>query len=476
MKVLVASSEAAPFAKTGGLADAVGCLMKGLRAGGVDARLVMPLYRSVRRNFPLKYTGTDIKVAVGGRKYASRVFSYEGRVCFVECGEFFDRQELYGTPAGDYGDNAHRFIFFSRAALEVCDALGFSPDIVHCHDWQTGLVPLYMKTAFRRHFAKTPSLFTIHNLGYQGLFPASAMPLTGLGSEYFTPERIEFYGQVNFLKAGIVAGSAISTVSMTYAREILTAEYGFGLDGVLRSRQKDLTGILNGIDHDEWDPEKDASINQNYRREDISGKKACKERLLKECGLKTKGPLLGAVGRLSAQKGVDVLLGSIDRIVSEGAGLVLLGKGDSAFEDALKAVSGRHKGKVFFKPGYDEAFAHRVYAGSDILLMPSRYEPCGLSQMIALRYGAVPVARRTGGLADTIEDYAHLKGRGTGFLFSDYTPGCLKESVKRALCIYADAGKWKRLVLEGMGKDFSWETSVEKYISLYESLLRRAKR
>lgn len=478
MKVIIASSEAVPFAKTGGLADVAGYLLRGLRDKGIKARLFMPLYSVVRENFPdLKDTGIEIKVTVGMRRYSSRIFSYKETAFFTECDDFFERQELYGSSSGDYKDNAERFIFFSKAVLEAVSALNLIPDVMHLNDWQTGLIPLYMKTLYKKHFNKTAGLLTIHNLGYQGLFPYSVMPLTGLSNELFKPDGIEFYGSVNFLKAGIVSSTAINTVSENYAKEILSSEYGFGLDGVLRKRRDDLFGILNGIDYNQWNPLKDSLIAENYgRRKDLSAKALCKTHLLKQCGLKGKErPLLGMVGRLSSQKGIDIFLSALEEIISAGTNIVVLGKGDEVFEKALEGFSRKYSQNLSFWRGYDEALAHRIYAGSDILLMPSRYEPCGLSQMIALRYGTVPVARRTGGIRDTVEDYNPLTGKGTGFLFSDYTPNSLKECLMRALCVYADPLRWKRLMLEGMKKDFSWDSSIQKYISLYESLGRRLK-
>ncbi|MBI4822867.1 MAG: glycogen synthase GlgA [Nitrospirae bacterium] len=477
MRVVIASSEAVPFAKTGGLADVAGYLLEGLTRKGIKARLFMPLYKAVRDNFPdLKYTGVEIKVTVGNKMYSSRLFSYNDSAFFTECDVFFERQELYGSSSGDYRDNAERFIFFSKAVLQAVQALNLIPDVMHSNDWQTGLIPLYMRSIYKKHFSKTATLFTIHNLGYQGLFPYSVMPLTGLSNELFKPEGIEFYGSVNFLKAGILSSTAINTVSENYAQEILTSEYGFGLDGVLRKRRDDLFGILNGIDYSQWNPSKDNLIAKNYGTKDFSeGKALCKRHLLKQCGFKVERPLLGMIGRLSAQKGIDIFLSALEEIIFAGTNVVVLGKGDEAFEKAFEGFARKHRKNLLFWRGYDEALAHRVYAGSDVLLMPSRYEPCGLSQMIAMKYGTVPVARKTGGIKDTVEDYNPLKRKGTGFLFSDYTPNALRECLIRALCVYAEPLRWKRLILGGMKKDFSWDSSIQKYIALYESLRRRLK-
>jgi starch synthase len=475
MKVLIAASEAIPYAKTGGLADVMGSLVKELPALKVDARLMLPLYRGIKGRFDLRDTGHAVRVPVGEKRHASRILSLKDRVFFLECDEFFDRQELYGTSRGEYDDNAHRFIFFSRAVLEACKATGFVPDVLHCNDWQTGLVPLYAKTLYRKQFKRTPTLFTIHNLGYQGIFPASAMPLTGLGMEQFTPDILEFYGQLNFLKAGIIASDTVTTVSMNYAKEILTKQYGFGLDGVLRYKAGGITGVLNGIDYGEWDPARDGLIAGNYGPQDFSGKKKCRDALLKECGFSDgRAPVLSMVGRLSSQKGFDVLLAALDRILSLGVNMVILGKGEEAIQKRLREAAKRHPGRLSLNIGYSEPFAHRIYSGSDVILMPSRYEPCGLTQMIALKYATVPVARATGGLADTIEDYNHLEGTGTGFLFWDYGASAFEECLKRALCVYSDEARWRGLAMRGMEKDFSWRASAKRYAALYRALLRRA--
>ncbi|MDP2167812.1 MAG: glycogen synthase GlgA [Thermodesulfovibrionales bacterium] len=474
MKVLIAASEAEPFAKTGGLADVTGSLLRELVKIKADAMLIMPLYRTVRERFALKDTGLAVKVPIGDTEYSSRVFSAppaaQPRVFFVECDAFFDREELYGTLHGDYEDNALRFIFFSRAVLEACRAMALRPDVIHCNDWQTGLIPLYMRTLYKNDFGSAQSLFTIHNLGYQGIFPLSVSAVTGLGPEFFTPSGMEFYGQVNFMKSGIVFSTGLNTVSGNYSKEILTPDYGFGLDGVLKDRAEDLRGILNGIDCDLWNPAKDPMTAANYSTGDISGKASCKSELLRECGLEGQRPLLAMVGRLSSQKGIDIFLEAAGRIISDGCNIVILGRGDEEYEKGLEALARKYPGRVSLHLGHDEAFAHRVYAGSDIIVIPSRYEPCGLTQMIAHRYGTVPVARQTGGLADTIEDYDHLKGSGTGFLFADYTPDALRRAIGRSLCVYANLPAWKGVVVSGMKKDFSWRSSAKKYLSLYESL------
>jgi len=477
MKVLIATPEAVPFVKTGGLADVTGTLLNELRSAGVDARLVLPLYRGIRSRFRLEDTGIAVSAPLGKSTHRGRVFSYEGASYLIECGEFFDRQELYGTEGGDYADNAQRFVFFSRAVLEMCSALGFRPDIIHSNDWQTALIPLYVKTLYRSRFRMSSTVLTIHNLGYQGIFPPSAMAMTGLGGEWFTPSGIEFYGQVNLLKAGIISADAVTTVSPSYAKEVLTSEFGAGLEGVLKDRERDITGILNGLDYDEWDPSQDASIAFRFSAEALGGKRRCRGALAKECGFKSpRAPVAGMVGRLSSQKGLDLFVEAADEIFTAGLNVAMLGKGDGAIQKGLEEIGKKYPGRLFLRTGFDDALARRIYAGSDMLLMPSHYEPCGLAQMIAMRYGTVPVARATGGLADTISDYNHLSGTGTGFLFSGRWPSAFAECVKRALCVYGDRDKWGVLMRRCMKERFPWKASAMKYVQLYRRLKRKTSR
>ncbi len=471
MRVLLPASEAVPYAKTGGLADVAGALLRELRALGVDARLFMPLYGCISAE--VQDTGKSIPVQVGKEQQEGRLYT-EGPYVFIRCDKYFARRELYGTPEGDYPDNAHRFVFLSRAVLEAAKALQFRPHIVHANDWQTALVPFYLKTLYRgdAFFKDVKTLFTIHNLGYQGLFPRQMMLLTGLGWEYFNPEALEFYGRVNFLKAGILGADMVSTVSPSYAREILTPEYGFGLEGLLQKRAERLRGILNGLDTGTWNPLHDEHLPSPYGVRSLAGKGRAKALLVKRCGFsQARAPLLAMVGRLSAQKGVDLLLEVAPWLISQGANLVVLGKGDGTYQEALAALASRSNGKLYLRLELDEAFAHLVYAGADMFLMPSRYEPCGLGQMIAQLYGTPPVARSTGGIADTVEDYVPLRQRGTGFLFKMPLAECLKEAIRSALCLWPIRDKWQRLQRAGMQKDFSWRRSARQYLSLYKELL-----
>lgn len=476
MKVLLASSEAIPFAKTGGLADVAGSLVNELRNINVNARLIMPMYRGIKDKFAPDYTGYDITVTLGNKKYTSSLFVREKSLIFVECDEFFDRSGIYGTSQAHYDDNDFRFIFFSKAVLEACKILGFMPDVIHCNDWHTALIPLYIKTIYKEDFTRTASLLTIHNLGYQGIFPESTMTITGLGPEMFDPKLMEFYGQVNLLKAGITSADAISTVSPNYAREILDEGMGFGLDGVLKDRAGDISGIINGIDYSEWDPSKDEAIPIHYSRTDMSGKKKCKNYLIKKCGFKTgKLPLLSVVGRLASQKGLDILLDVADEIFSFGVNLVVLGTGDKDIAQRLEELSEKYTHNVSINLLFDEDFAHLIYAGSDMILIPSRYEPCGLSQMIGMRYGTVPIARSTGGLKDSIKDFNAMEKKGTGFLFRDYRASSLEECIKRALCVYINNEIWEKLVMNCMKEDFSWQVSAKKYLTLYRKLLKKVR-
>ncbi len=481
MKILFAASEVFPFAKTGGLADVAGSLPVVLHELGHDVRVVMPKYRCVAPAGPdLVDTGARIPVRIGDAIAVGALF--EGRlagrvpVYFVRYDPYFDRDGLYGTAEGDYPDNASRFIFFSRAILDTMQGLDFWPDVLHLNDWQCALAALYLKTYTGvGRYEQVASLLTIHNLGYQGLFWHYDMPLTGLGWEYFTPEGIEFYGKINFLKAGLISADLLSTVSRKYAREIQTEPFGFGLDGVLRKRAHDLFGVLNGVDYAQWNPADDPHLPERYGPEDLAGKAACKRELLKRFGLAQRmgRPLIGCVSRLTAQKGFDLIAAVGPALAQMNVGLVVLGDGDEKIRNELTTLAHRYPRHVGIRIAYDDSLAHLIEAGADFFLMPSRYEPCGLNQMYSLRYGTIPIVRGTGGLDDTIVSFNRHTGTGNGFKFFTYSPQRLLRAVRRALSIYDDRPRFTRLVHNAMSCDFSWMRSAQEYEKLYDRLLRR---
>ena len=480
MKILFAASEVAPFAKTGGLADVAGSLPQALAALGHDVRVVLPRYRQIDAGtYGLAHVATFY---VPLASWKERCDILAGRLgahvpaYFINKDIYFNRPELYRTPQGDYHDNAERFIFFSRAVPELCRILNFSPHIIHCNDWQTGLVPLYLKRFYRdvAQLRHTRTVFTIHNLGYQGVFGKRDLALTGLGWDVFTPDSIEYWDNINLLKAGIVHTDVVTTVSATYSREIQKPEFGHGLDGTLRKRAHDLFGIVNGIDNEEWDPLHDPSLPQPYSAARPAGKQACKRELQEQLGLPLEGaPVLGMVTRLTDQKGLDILLDAAPELLYQQAQLVILGTGDERYHRALAEMADRHRDRMRVLLRYDDALARRIYAGSDLFLMPSRYEPCGLGQMHALRYGTVPIVRRTGGLADTVADYHPRTGKGTGFVFDEYTAEALVVCVKRALAAYRQPKRWKTIMQAGMKVDFSWTNSAKEYVKVYHTAMHR---
>lgn len=474
MKVAIVTSEAVPFSKTGGLADVTGTLFKEYSKMGVEAYLFVPLYKKTAEQFSkaIQYSGLSIEIPLTKAVRVCKVFTItgqkttgKGKVFFISSDEYFGRDELYGTSYSDYPDNDQRFAFFCKAVLELSKRLEITFNVIHCNDWQTGLIPLYLKTIYKDAdvFRLTRSVLTIHNLGYQGIFPPQAMEVAGLGWDLFHMEGVEFYGNMNFLKAGIIGADIITTVSRTYAKEILTPDFGFGLDGILRKRAGSLVGIQNGIDYKEWNASKDKFLPYLYNKRRLSGKSECKSSLMKSCLLKgdAKTPLLCFIGRLSDQKGIDILTDALPQIIEMGANIIIIGKGEEYYLSLLNSVKNRFAGRFFFYEGFDEVLAHLIYAGSDIFLMPSKYEPCGLGQMIAMRYGTIPVARKTGGLADTIEDNV------TGFLFDEYSEASFISGIKRAVRSYKDKKLWTALIQNAMSMDFSWKRSAMRYLEIY---------
>jgi starch synthase len=484
LKVLFLSSEVMPFAKTGGLADVAGSLPIALKRAGVDVRLVMPFYRTIKEGAYENHMAIkDIEIPFGESILKANIFEtllgVDIPVYLVEREDMFDRPNLYGNSKGDYYDNLERFSFFAHAALRLSQDLGFVPDIVHCHDWQTGIVPVLLKGPYKTSgvFSGTASLFTIHNMGYQGIFPKEKLPITGLPvTSFFHPEGVEYWGKISLLKAGIVYSDAITTVSPTYAREIQTPEYGMGMEGILKRRSRFLYGILNGADYNEWDPARDDYLASHYSKKSISGKIICKEALIKEMGLdlSLKGlPLLGLISRLDGQKGLDILVKTLDDILDLDVGLVVLGSGDEGIQNTVSEAADRHHSRMGIYIGFNDPLAHRIMAGTDILLIPSRYEPCGLTQMYALRYGTVPVVRATGGLNDTVEPFDEKTGKGNGFKFGPYEAEALGNEIKRAIRLFKDKKVWKKLMVNGMKANFSWDSSAKAYIDIYKSIIKK---
>lgn len=455
IKVLFCASEAAPFAKTGGLADVAGSLPLALGRLGAEVALFMPRYRGLPE---------------GKKRLSEKVTVY-----FIENEVYFNRASLYGNEGFDYPDNPKRFAFFSHQVFSLTKEIQFQPDILHVHDWQAALVPVILKTKLNKDpfFKKTKTLLTIHNLAYQGVFPDWWYPELGLDRGLFTIGGFEFYGKINLLKAGILFADALNTVSPNYAREIQTEEYGCGLEGVIKKRAKALRGILNGIDTDVWDPEKDRDIKKRYSIRDPKGKEACKADLQKSRGFKANPaiPVFGIVSRLAQQKGVDLLVDIADTFLSQKAQLVLLGDGDKTLEAAFKAIVKRHPKNASAHLGFNAVEAHRIYAGSDFFLMPSAFEPCGLGQLISLRYGTLPIVRRTGGLADTIVDVAAEPKRGNGFVFEGHNARELLRAIGRAQMLFGDQKRLGGLRTRAMKADFSWGKSAKAYMKFYKEIL-----
>jgi len=487
LKVLFLSSEVMPFAKTGGLADVAGALPSALKRSGVDVRLVMPFYRVIREGaYKTLIILKDIEIPFGEKTLSANIFetslAEDIPVYLVEREDMFDRPNLYGNSRGDYYDNLERFSFFSHAALKISLAIGFSPDIVHCHDWQTGLVPALLNGPYKTSngLSSASSVFTIHNMGYQGIFNSEKLAMTGLsGPQHFHPEGLEYWGNISLLKSGIVYSDVITTVSPTYAVEILNHEYGLGMEGILLSRQKAMYGILNGADYNEWDPAKDPHISGPYSRNAFSGKIKCKKDLLIETGLDPgliEKPLIGMISRLDKQKGLDILMPVLEDLLKLDAGIIILGSGDEPIEAALKKSAGGNPGRMAVFTGFNNPLAHRIMAGADIFLVPSRYEPCGLTQMYALKYGTVPVVRATGGLNDTVDQYDKKLMTGNGFKFGQYNSNALFIAVKAAFNLYKDKKAWKKLISNGMRSDFSWDRSAGRYMDIYKSIPNKTRR
>jgi starch synthase len=477
VKILFVSSEGLPYSKTGGLADVVEALPGALLALGHEVAVLLPRYHGNKITSTLVLSvstqlGDKMRFpAIGEGPPVKGV-----RYFFVDDPPFFDRAHLYGDKTGDYPDNAERFAEFSRVAIEFMKRV-WLPDVIHCHDWQSALVPLLLRTQHTSDpvMRSLPVVLTIHNLGYQGLFPQTAMKSIGLPDTLFTMDMLEFYGKVNFLKGGLIFADYLTTVSRRYAKEIQTPEYGWGLEGVIRNRADRLVGILNGVDYAVWSPEVDTLIAQNYSAQDLDGKKTCKRDLLASFHLPEENldmPLIGIVSRFADQKGFDLIAQIASELMKENVAVVALGAGQPKYEKLFKGLADKYSARVGVKIGYDNTLAHKIEAGADMFLMPSRYEPCGLNQIYSLRYGTVPVVRATGGLDDTIQNFVPKTQQGTGFKFDEYDGEALLGCIRAALKAYRDPKVWHAIQANGMAKDFSWKASAAAYVTLYEAAKR----
>ena len=472
MRILFVASEALPFAKTGGLADVIEALPRALVKLGHEVAVFLPRYRDVKagsvvmpsltipQGLRLRFPAVDNGSILRGVRYF-----------FLDDPPYFDRPGLYGEKTGDYPDNAERFAEFSRAAIELAKHV-WPPDVIHCHDWQTGILPVLLRTSYGDDPAvrNIPVVFTIHNLGYQGIFPRAALDRTGIPVEVFFPGGIEYFGNISYMKGGLIYSDYLTTVSRKYAEEIQTPEFGFGLDGVIRTRASHLEGILNGVDYASWSPDRDTLIPVKYSAKNLAGKQACKQALVEEYKFSQdnpKRPIIGIVSRFVDQKGFDIIAEVAAELMAEDLSLAVLGSGEKRYEDLFRALASDFPGRVGVNIAYDNRLAHLIEAGSDMFLMPSRYEPCGLNQIYSLRYGTVPIVRATGGLDDTIVQFDLEHGTGTGFKFEEYTGGALMDAVRLALHHYSDERVWKRIQLNGMAQDFSWNTSAAEYAKLY---------
>lgn len=478
LKILMVSAEVEPFAKTGGLADVAGALPMALKAAGHDVRIVMPRYQSIstRMNyvadFSIEMLGKEETCIVrqGALNFEENEENYSIPVYFIDNYHYYNRPNIYC-----YGDDADRFVFFDKAVLKMLPAIGFKPDVIHCNDWQTGPIPLYLKDFYNddAYYNEIATLFTIHNLQYQGGFGKGVLPVLGLGDEYYTSEKLEFYGEVNFMKSGILYSDIINTVSKTYKNEIKTEQYGERMDGLMRSKSDSLYGIVNGIDTVAYDPEEDTKIYKNYGLKNIKAKSINKKELQLELGLPTTNvPVISMVTRLVDQKGLELIKDIMPELMKMDIQLVVLGLGDPYYENLFKAYQKDYPNKVCARIEFNDVLAHRIYAGSDIFLMPSKFEPCGLGQLIALRYGTVPLVRETGGLADTVSNFAIETEEGNGFSFKEYSSRALLKTIVRAVSVYKNLPDiWEKIMKEAISEDFSWKNVSDNYIDLYKKAI-----
>jgi starch synthase len=479
IRVLYVSSELAPYAKSGELADVAGALPKYLSAQGIDVSLIIPRYRWPAMNsLGMETFIPEILVPVGAEKVKAAILRSRldnFTVYFIDNPKYFLREKIYGSSQGDYLDNDERFIFFSRAVLEFLLKAKISVDIIHCNNWPTAMIPVFLKTHYAQNsqFKDLATVISLHNVAYQGEFPPETLALTGLNWDYFTPENLSFNGKFNFLKAGVLFSDAIHTVSSSYRRDIQKKKYGFGLDGILKSRRRSFWSIRNGVDYETWNPERDPLIAASYSPSRQEGKKECKQDLIKEFALSLdlETPLLGIFSYFSRFKGFDLLIEAIDEIARMEMGLAIAGAGDEQYEKLVADLPKKYPGKVGVKLGMTPALAHKITAGADMFLIPSFYEPCGLNQFYSFRYGTVPVVRATGGLKETVRPFDALTLKGNGFVFKDYTVRDLTEAVQKALECYRDPILWQKILEAGFQEKFAWESAAQKYIKLYQRAL-----
>ncbi|MBU1693987.1 MAG: glycogen synthase GlgA [Verrucomicrobia bacterium] len=479
MRVLYAASEIMPFASTGGLADVGAGLPKALLARNTEISRIMPLYRRVAEGgFALKDTGLRLDIPVGFQMHQAEVWYANDpppRTYFIRRDEYFDRSQLYSLPERDYDDNFDRFVFFQKAIVSLIDTLQWHPDVVHCSDWQTGLVPLFLRHGLQGSGRKQTerTVFTIHNLAYQGLFPGLHYSLTNLPFYCFNMDCAEFYGSINCIKAGITSANLVTTVSHTYAQEIRTEEYGCGLHDILAQMGGRLAGVVHGVDYSLWNPAVDPHLAQSYEPDNLDGKKTCKEELIRLMGLTiaADAPLIGMVTRLVDQKGLDILAEAMPKLMKADMGFVLLGAGQDKYQKLCLEWASLWPGRFAARLGYDNPLSHKIEAGADIYMMPSRFEPCGLNQLYSLKYGTIPIVHTTGGLDDTIQDIDSEGREGTGFKFRTYTPEGLLHAVNRALALYRRREIWTSVVRRAMAQDFSWDRAAEEYLRIYQQIM-----
>jgi starch synthase len=488
LKICYVSSEVVPFAKTGGLADVAGALPVALKEMGHDVRLMMPNYKSINeRKFVLREVIRlrEVKVEINQQfRMANGKTAFlpnsKVHVYFLSIPEYFDRKDLYvdSRTKKDFSDNPERFAFFSMSVLNTLKLLYWQPDIIHCNEWQTALIPFYLKTHFKDDpfFKNTKAVLSLHNLAYQGIFPSEKSSHIGIPNEFYSPKaEFEFYGKLNLLKGGILFADVLNTVSEQYAEEITSSsDYGFGLEKVLAGRKKDLYGIINGADYSIWSPDADENIPVQYDSRSLNRKRENKEALCEKCGLKfdPEIPLVGIISRLVDQKGFDLISEAFDKLMKLNIQLVLLGEGDPKYHERFKKLAKKYSKRLSVTLKFDNALAHLIEAGSDIFLMPSKFEPCGLNQIFSLRYGTVPVVRETGGLKDTISNYNAKAGKGNGFTFKKYNSKEMLEAMKAAVDVFKDKKTWSKIQKNGMRADFSWDASAKKYLKLYEKALK----